>query len=267
MKTLLIKGFETVNSKVLLPRTDKQNILVRKNSKSGGLLVFQMATNIDAVMDIVGGMFVLDDFSEVSQISFPSTGVGKKVRVRLDRDYAFMYLTTGAKVVFKHFPAEMNDFTSPYIDFSQGFSKVWDFQFAFEGLKYFNESINSLDFSECETLKYTFSGARNFNQPVDHINVSSIQNMIGTFNNAECFNQDLSGWDFHKNVNLDEFLNYSGLSAENYSKFLIKMNSIDFAGRVQAKVIGAKGLICSSLGLAARASLISKGWDISDATV
>lgn len=264
MKTLLIKAFEGVASNVLLPRVDSQNIMIRKNIKNGGLLVFQMASNINATLVIAGGMFVNADFSETDNLALSGDGTGVKVRVRLNNDFAFVYVTSGAKIIFKHFPQEMNDFTSPYIDFAKGFTKVWDFRFAFETMKYFNENLNSLDFSECESLMYTFSGAKSFNQPITNFDVSRITNMIGTFNNAESFNQDISIWNFNKQVDLDEFINFSGISVDNYSRLLKKLDSIDFTGRTTPKVLGALGLKYNDEGAIHRGSLVSKGWTITD---
>lgn len=263
MRTLFFKSLEYANEKAIFPKVNKDNILIRKNIDQGGLCVFNLSPNRNIEVRINGGMFVNEDLSETDVLNLID-GVPKKIKVRLDDDYAFMYLEPGTKVIFKYITSELDFFKSPYIDFSFGFPKIWSFELAFLDHTYFNESLNSLDFSECESLKYAFSGCSRFDKDISEIDVSRITNMIGTFNNCYSFNKDISKWNFNVNVDLDEFLNYSGMDANNYSKFLIKLDNTDFSARTTRKVLGALNVKYNYLGEGARSSLINKGWTISD---
>src|SRR5690606_1772725 len=77
------------------------------------------------------------------------------------------------------------------------------------------------------------------------------------FNQASSFNQNLSGWNFKSDVNLNYFLNSSGLDIINYDLLLLRFVDLE----LQNKTLGATGLqYCNSL---VRNYLINNlGWTI-----
>ncbi len=67
-----------------------------------------------------------------------------------------------------------------------------------------------------------FFGATSFNQPIGGWNTANVTTMISMFNGATVFNQDISDWNVGKVTTLNLFLNYSGLTPDNYDKLLNK---------------------------------------------
>lgn len=143
-------------------------------------------------------------------------------------------------------------------------SEVEKFNHMFSGCRVFNQQVNHLNTSKATEMQSMFNGAYLFNQPLDEWDVSKVTNMSAMFDNARAFDQDLSSWDFNLEVNLASFLNISGMSPENYSKLLIKLASIDWAGRTAPKVLGASGVRYEGSGATARQMLVDNGWTITD---
>ncbi|WP_298908279.1 hypothetical protein [uncultured Psychrobacter sp.] len=92
------------------------------------------------------------------------------------------------------------------------------------------------------------------------------------FSSATAFNQDLSSWaaKFHVNVNLDRFLGTTW-GTTNYDKFLnalwTDINTTRpqaWALRTTSKLLGMGTSKYSAASAAARASLVSNGWTITD---
>ena len=171
-------------------------------------------------------------------------------------------------------------------------SKVTNMGFLFEGATAFNQPLNSWNTSSVTNMVSMFQGATAFNQPLNSWITSSVTRTSKMFLSAKSFNQDLSDWDFSKvkwandmfngatqfnqslaswrftsiranlsQTGLDNFLDDSGMSVENYNALLLSLAS---KGDVQNGVtLGAKGVKYTSDVREARAFLRSNYWTFS----
>src|SRR5690606_11341547 len=109
------------------------------------------------------------------------------------------------------------------------------------------------------------SDARSFAQDISHFQTGTVTNMNLMLSNTYALkNLDFSKWVFNLNVTLTSFVANSGLNPTSYDSLLIRLDGTDFTGRTAAKALGATLVKYSSAGAAARASLITKGWTITD---
>lgn len=104
----------------------------------------------------------------------------------------------------------------------------------------FNQDIGGWDISCGPDISETFSGATSFNQDLSNWDVSEIRNFRGLFDGATSFDQDLSSWNIRGNVRLDHMLDHSGLSCENYDKFLTSLANNPHI--IDSRELGAEGL-------------------------
>ncbi|MCT4330965.1 BspA family leucine-rich repeat surface protein [Elizabethkingia anophelis] len=141
-------------------------------------------------------------------------------------------------------------------------SRTKDFSLAFANTL-FNKSIDKLNTVSATNMYYMFSNTP-FNQPVSTLNISNVTILDGMYFNCRNFDQDISTLSYNVNASMISYLDGSGLSPANYTKFLQKLDSMDFSARTTAKVIGAAGVKYSSTGATARNSLVTKGWTILD---
>ncbi len=126
------------------------------------------------------------------------------------------------------------------------------------------KNIDKWDTSAAQSTNGSFVGS-NFNQDITNWDVTNVVDMNYMFYYAYSFNQDISKWNFNKEVYFGpSFLAGAGsFSTDNYDKFLIKLASIDWTGRVAAKELGSSSKY-SSAAVAARAALVADGWSITD---
>ncbi|OPB96827.1 hypothetical protein BAS10_07195 [Elizabethkingia meningoseptica] len=141
-------------------------------------------------------------------------------------------------------------------------SRTKDFSLAFANTL-FNKPIDKLNTASATNMYYMLSNTP-FNQPVSTLNISNVTILDGMYFNCRNFDQDISALSYNVNVSMISYLDGCGLSPANYTKFLQKLDSIDFSDRTTAKVIGAAGVKYSSAGVTARNSLVTKGWTILD---
>ena len=163
------------------------------------------------------------------------------------------------------------DFNQPIGNWNT--SKVTRMYLMFSGATNFNQPIGSWNTSSVENMDSMFRGAVNFNQPIGNWDVRRVTNMLNMFLGATNFNQDLSSWaaKFHVNVNLTAFFESNTWSTANYDKFLNALwtdiattRPQAWASRTVPKILGMGTSKYSVASGAARASLVSKGWAITD---
>jgi hypothetical protein len=107
-----------------------------------------------------------------------------------------------------------------------------------------------------------FNNARKFNENISGWNTAKVVALTNTFSNAYAFNQNLGGWNVNSIGSNGINLSGSGMSCDNYTATLIGWNNTCSTG----KKLQATGLKYAP-SLAARASLVTKGWTITgDAT-
>ena len=183
-------------------------------------------------------------------------------------------------------------------------SSVTNMRQAFNNAVAFNQDIGSWDVSNVTNMRNLFDNASTFNQDIGSWDVSSVTNMNQMFNSAGVFNQDIGSWDvsnvtdmglmfigassFDQDIsgwspsttaaNFSGMLANSGLSVENYSKWLICLANWAYDNSyTTAESLGASGLQYNNTtytgigsgqytdAVSARAYLVTTlGWTITD---
>ncbi len=147
-------------------------------------------------------------------------------------------------------------------------SNVLNMALMFSGASNFNGDISSWNVANVQNMFEMFSLTSYFDGDISSWDVSNVQNMGGMFRSAANFDQDLSQWDISNvnrlssfGTNAFGFLDYSGLSCENYSNFLVgQANNPNLPSGL---FLGATSLQYGNDAIAARNTLInSKGWTI-----
>jgi len=134
----------------------------------------------------------------------------------------------------------------------------------FKGAAAFNGDISSWDVSNVTSFTRMFQGASAFNSDISSWDVSSVINMSITFYGATAFDKDLGNWNVSS---VTDFTNFMTLKTP--STFLASNLDAIYNGwdsrAVQTPIVitfgSAKHTAASST---ARASLVSKGWTITD---
>ncbi|AZA89481.1 bacterial surface protein 26-residue repeat [Chryseobacterium nakagawai] len=154
-------------------------------------------------------------------------------------------------------------------------SNATNFRYVFSNATSFNQPLNNWNTSKVKDLEHMFADAVSFNQPIGNWDVSKVDYYAGfnMFNGASHFNQDISTW----NINFQNFsgnsaffgLKNSGLSCDNYNKFLIAINNNPTwaSSGLTTGNIDAAGLNYSTTqAIMARAQLVNKGFNITGDT-
>ncbi len=128
----------------------------------------------------------------------------------------------------------------------------------------YNQDISGWSVDNVNNFNGMFQNNTAFNQDISAANwdIASATDLRQMFDGATAFNQDLGGWDISSITSnrMINMLNNSGLSVDNYDNALIGWEA---SGAINI-TLGAVGLYyCASE--TARASLIVKGWAITDA--
>lgn len=133
-----------------------------------------------------------------------------------------------------------------------------------------NSSMNNWNISDVTRLDYTFFRCYLFNQDISSWNVSSVTHMDFMFREATIFNKDISTWDFSSVTSISSFMfgkSFNNYDASFYDNLLIKWDNV-VGGLVFANMInvniGMGTIKYTASGATARASLVSKGFIISD---
>jgi surface protein len=125
----------------------------------------------------------------------------------------------------------------------------------------FNQPLNNWNTSNVGDMQYLFSGANSFNQDISNWNVSKVSNFSFTFNYATRFNQDISKWNVSNARIMQNMLDFTAMSVENYDKLLLGWSKLPTL--VNGVIFGVNGLQYSSNGKTGRDILVNKfGWSI-----
>lgn len=139
---------------------------------------------------------------------------------------------------------------------------VTNMEFMFYGAVDFNSDIGDWNVAKVKVFKDMFGSATSFNQDLSDWQTSSAQNMLRMFRSASTFDQDISGWDVSGVFYMNNMLDYSGMSTQNYSKLLTAWSDQDLRLGV---ALGASGKQYSASAETARNKLINTyNWNITD---
>lgn len=134
----------------------------------------------------------------------------------------------------------------------------------FSSANTFNQDLNNWNTSNVTNMDYMFHDAYVFNGNVSTWNTSKVTNMRQMFLYTTAFNQNISNWDIGNIELMDNMLDNSGMDCSNYSTLLNAWatntntpNNITF---------GAGGRTYGTNVVAARNTLLAKGWNITDDT-
>ncbi len=141
-------------------------------------------------------------------------------------------------------------------------SSVTDMSAMFFDATQANPDVSKWDISKVTNMGYMFENATQANPDVSKWDTSKVTNMEYMFYYATQANPDVGKWNFTNISDQTSFLNYSSLSIENYSKFLIQFNKSTPTTRSTEINVGT--LKYNSSAALAYASLRGKGWTIID---
>jgi surface protein len=134
----------------------------------------------------------------------------------------------------------------------------------FKGAAAFNGDISSWDVSNVTSFTRMFQSASAFNSDISSWDVSSVINMSITFYGATAFDKDLGSWNVSSVTNFTNFMTLKTPSTFSASNLDAIYNGWD-SRAVQTPIVitfgSAKHTAASST---ARASLVGKGWTITD---
>jgi len=154
-----------------------------------------------------------------------------------------------------------SSFNDPSVN-SWDVSNVTTFFITFSGSGY-NQPLNNWNTSSAVTMRRMFYNNSVFNQDISNFDTSGVTDMREMFRNSTSFNKDLGSWDFSSITQMDGFMN--GKTDLNYS-------SANYDSLLSALVLGGQSNVTlgmgtikySSSGVADRASLVARGWTITD---
>jgi len=127
----------------------------------------------------------------------------------------------------------------------------------------FNQPLNNWNTSIVTTMRRTFYLNTSFSYDVSAWDVSNVTRMDEMFRSATSFNHDLSAWDLSSCTNMTNFMN--GKSPANFSAANCDAIFEACVNGGQSNVTLGMGTIkYSSAGATDRATLISRGWTITD---
>ena len=131
----------------------------------------------------------------------------------------------------------------------------------FNGASVFNQSIGKWDVSKVTEMAFMFAQATAFNQPLETWNTSAVIYMSGMFSGATSYNMSLGEWNISAVTYMDNMFQDVKLCTEIYDKTLI-----GWASQLVKTGVPFHGGLSkySQASAAARATLISKGWTITD---
>lgn len=144
---------------------------------------------------------------------------------------------------------------------------VTDLSNAFLACTNFNNSLSHWNTINITNFVNLFNNCLRFNQPLNSWNVSSVTNFSNMFLFCSSFNQDLSSWDFSRCTTLNSFMLGVTLNTAHYDALLILWDTFKttwFNGGTNMTPNMGSSKYSAGAAATARASLITKGWTITD---
>ena len=126
----------------------------------------------------------------------------------------------------------------------------------------FNQDISNWDVGKVTNMRDMFSRCDLFNQPIGSWNMSSVTTIGGMLFAASAFDQDLSNWIVTGVTYATHFMNATNMSTANYDRILSGWSPQSVQNGVNIHFGSAN--YSTATGAAYRATLVSKGWTITD---
>jgi surface protein len=125
----------------------------------------------------------------------------------------------------------------------------------------FNQPIGTWNISNVSVMYEMFKDATAFNQPIGTWNTAAVTSMYAMFSNATAFNQAIGTWNIAAVTDMSQMFKNTALCTDNYDATLNgwapqTVNKVEFDGGTSKY---------SNASANARATIISKGWTITDA--
>lgn len=138
---------------------------------------------------------------------------------------------------------------------------------AFYSATLFNNNLSHWDTSNVNNFNSLFFGCSSLNQPFNSWNTSSVNSFASMFNGCSSLNQDFSSWNFFSCTDLTGFMTGVTLNTAHYDALLILWNTYKnnwfSSGSAMTPNMG-NSKYSAGAAATARASLITKGWSITD---
>ncbi|MEL6560817.1 MAG: BspA family leucine-rich repeat surface protein, partial [Bacteroidota bacterium] len=216
-------------------------------------------------LEIIGAFPYLTDYFEPSLIdvlqwgdiewrSFESTFRNWPGEAFSAEDTPDLRQVTSMRTMFRQagsFNGDVNDWD---------ISNVTDIAGIFNEASSFAGDVSQWQVGNVTDMQGAFNGTQ-FNGDLSNWNVDNVTNMINMFLNASLFDQDLSSWNIGQVTSMEGMLSGSGMSTQNYDKFLISIA----AQTVQPNVTLSATGIGHCFGANAVTQLeTNNGWTIDD---
>ncbi len=146
-------------------------------------------------------------------------------------------------------------------------SSVTNLLATFLGSTRFDYNLSHWNTSNVTNFSNTFSGCTALNQPFNSWDTSFGTDFTSMFNGCSSLNQDFSSWNFSSCTSLNNFMTGVTLNTAHYDALLILWDTFKttwFNGGSNMTPNMGSSKYSAGAAATARASLITKGWSITD---